>query len=255
MLVNLLLGLIFCMSIVLTDCHTIFNICDMLDTKIILKPETLRSQVENFIRQEIITGRFKAGQKLIERELCEMLNISRAPLREALRKLEAEKLIVNIPHRGPTVRTISFAEAKEIYALRSLLEGHAAHEFARLATDQEVSELQIAARTLREGGELNSQEKVIASKAHFYEILLGGAGNSLVREILDSLLIQVNLLRSISLMHPDRLLKSLDEIDELVACIARRDPVGAQLIAKNHILNAQSAALGFLESQQIHPQH
>jgi len=217
-----------------------------------LKPETLRSQVENFIRQEIVTGRFKAGQKLVERELCEMLNISRAPLREAIRKLEAEKLIVNTPHRGPTVRIIGMAEAKEIYALRGLLESHAAHEFARLATDQEIEELQIAAKALRQGGESNSREQVIASKARFYEILLGGAGNSLVREILGGLLTQVNLLRSMSLMHPNRLHKSLDEIDELVACIAKRDAAGAHFTAKNHILNAESAALGFLESQQQH---
>ena len=217
-----------------------------------LRPETLRSQVENFIRQEIVTGRFKAGQKLVERELCEMLNISRAPLREALRKLEAEKLIVNTPHRGPTVRIIGMAEAKEIYALRGLLESHSAHEFARLATDQEIEELQIAARALRQGGESNSREQVIASKARFYEILLGGARNSLVREILGSLLTQVNLLRSMSLMHPNRLHKSLDEIDELVACIAKRDPTHAHLTAKNHILNAESAALGFLEAQQHH---
>ncbi len=241
------------MSIVLTDCLTIISILPMLEGKIMLKPETLRSQVENFIRQEIVTGRFKPGQKLVERELCEMLNISRAPLREALRKLEAEKLIVNTPHRGPTVRIIGMAEAKEIYALRGLLESHAAHEFARLATDQEIEELQIAAKALRQGGESNSREQVITSKARFYEILLGGAGNSLVREILGSLLTQVNLLRSMSLMHPNRLHKSLDEIDELVACIAKRDPAGAQFTAKNHILNAESAALGFLESQ--HPQH
>jgi len=247
-----LLILIFCMSIVLTDCHTISSIPIMLERKPMLKPETLRSQVENFIRQEIVTGRFKAGQKLVERELCEMLNISRAPLREALRKLEAEKLIVNTPHRGPTVRAISLEEAREIYALRGLLESHAAHEFARLASDEEIKELQLATKALRQGGEENSRERVIESKARFYEILLGGAGNTLVREILGSLLTQVNLLRSMSLMHPDRLHKSLDEIDLLVQCISRRDAAGAQAVARNHILSAESAALGFLESQQSH---
>ena len=82
--------------------------------------------------------------------------------------------------------------------------------------------------------------------------MIGGAENSLVREILGGLLTQVNLLRSMSLMHPNRLHKSLDEIDELVACIAKRDAAGAHFTAKNHILNAESAALGFLESQQQH---
>ena len=225
----------------------------MLTNMTMLKPETLRSQVENFIRQEIVAGRFKAGQKLVERELCEMLNISRAPLREALRKLEAEKLIVNIPHRGPTVRLIGLAEAKDIYALRGLLESHAAYEFARLATDEEIAELVSSAKALRQGGESNSKEQVIASKARFYEILLGGSGNNLVKEVLGSLLTQVSLLRSMSLMHPDRLHKSLDEIDALVECITKRDAEGAQRIAKNHILNAERAALTFLEDQNNTP--
>jgi DNA-binding GntR family transcriptional regulator len=62
--------------------------------------------------------------------------------------------------------------------------------------------------------------------------LIGGAENSLVREILGSLLTQVNLLRSMSLMHPNRLHKNLDEIDELLTYIGKRDPAGAHLTAK-----------------------
>ena len=218
----------------------------------LMKPETLRSQVENFMREAIMKGQFKAGEKLVERELCEMMGVSRASLREALRKLEAEKLIVNIPHRGPMVSTISLEEAKEIYAFRGLLESYAAHEFARLASDENIEKLSSTVKRLREAAQANSRETVIKVKSEFYEILLDGCANHLVKETLGGLLTRVNLLRSTSLMLADRLPKSLDEIDALVECIRKRDAAGAQVVARNHILNAERAAIGVLQQQNNH---
>ena len=79
-----------------------------------VKAETLRAQVENQLRQAIVGGLLRPGQKLVERELCEKLGVSRPSLREALRRLEAEKLIVNVPHRGPEVASMTLAQAREI---------------------------------------------------------------------------------------------------------------------------------------------
>ncbi|MGB7480377.1 MAG: GntR family transcriptional regulator, partial [Burkholderiaceae bacterium] len=73
------------------------------------KPESLRSHVENFLRDAIMNGRFQPGERLRERELCELLDVSRPSLREALRRLEAEKLIKTVLHRGPVVAAIDAA--------------------------------------------------------------------------------------------------------------------------------------------------
>lgn len=229
----------------------------MSTTLKLVKPETLRSQVENHLRQAIVTGQLKAGEKLVERELCEMLGVSRPSLREALRKLEAEKLIVNVPHRGPEVASITLDEARDLYALRRLLESYAAHEFARLASPEEIKNLGKVVKRLRDAGKKNSREGVLQAKAEFYSILLGGCGNSLVHEILGGLLSRVSLLRSTSLMLPDRLPRSLQEIDTLLECIQNRDAKGAQEISHKHVLNAEQAALGVFEqqlsSQKIQP--
>lgn len=221
----------------------------MSKTLELVKPETLRAQVENYLRQAIVSGKLKAGEKLVERELCEMMGVSRPSLREALRKLEAEKLIVNVPHRGPEVASITLDEARDIYALRRLLEGYAAHEFTRLASAEEVSKLEKAVVRLGQAGRKNSREGVLEAKAEFYSILLGGSGNLLVSEILGGLLSRVSLLRSTSLMLPDRLPKSLEEIGALLECIQNRDAKGAQKIAQKHVLNAELAALGVFEQQ------
>jgi DNA-binding GntR family transcriptional regulator len=211
--------------------------------------ETLRARVENHLRQAILGGQLKPGEKLIERELCEMMGVSRPSLREALRKLEAEKLIINVPNRGPEVVSITLSEARDIYGLRRVLESYAAHEFARLASAEEIATLGKAVKRLRTAGNKKSRDGVLKAKAEFYNTLLGGCGNSLVREVLDGLLSRVSLLRSTSLMLPDRLPKSLDEIDDLLDCIKRRDSKGAQEISRQHVLSAESAALSVFEQQ------
>jgi DNA-binding GntR family transcriptional regulator len=216
----------------------------------LVKPETLRAQVENNLRQAITSGQLRPGQKLIERELCEQLGVSRPSLREALRRLEAERLIVIVPHRGPEVAALTLQEAQDLYALRRLLESFAAHEFARTASDAQIKTLAKVVKRLREAGRRNNGAGVLDAKAEFYRVLLAGCGNALVSDILGGLLARVSLLRATSLMLPDRLPRSLDEIDALLVCIQQRDAKGAEKISRQHVLNAEQAALGVFRQQQ-----
>src|SRR5215217_6967550 len=89
---------------------------------------TVRAIVEQKIRDAIMLGTFKPGQRLVERELCELIGVSRPSIREALRRLEADGLINNVPNRGPAVNSISTEEAQQLYAARALLEGYLARE-------------------------------------------------------------------------------------------------------------------------------
>ena len=71
------------------------------------KPQSLREYVEAYLKQAIVGGKYKPGDRLIEREICELLGVSRPPVREALRQLEADKLITHELHRGPVVASVS----------------------------------------------------------------------------------------------------------------------------------------------------
>jgi DNA-binding GntR family transcriptional regulator len=209
----------------------------------LVRPETLRHQVENVLRQAIMSGRFAPGARLIERELCESLGVSRTSVREALRKLEAEKLVRSVPHKGPIVAVISKQEASELYALRGLLEGFAAHEFAKIASDAAIAQFGEAAKELRVQATAQDQAGVLKAKTALYEVLLDNCGNALVKEILNSLYSRVNLLRATSLMHPDRLPSSLREIDKLYKALKARDADEAQELARLHVANAEKAAM------------
>lgn len=217
------------------------------------KPSSLRSQVENFLREAIMSGRFKPGERLRERELCEMLEISRPSLREALRILEAEKLIKTIMHRGPVVTAITIDEARELYAVRALLESHAVHEFTRLADDVAVVQLGKAVNQLHVAGLSADRKQLLAAKAEFYDVILNGCGNQLIKEMLLALLSRVNLLRATSFSRHDRLAESLAEIDQLFVLIQGRDADGAREAARLHIVNAEKAALAVLSQKTSSP--
>jgi DNA-binding GntR family transcriptional regulator len=216
----------------------------------LVRPETLRHQVEHALRQAIVSGRYAPGARLIERELCETLGVSRTSVREALRRLEAEKLVSSVPHKGPIVAVMSKQEATELYAIRGLLEGFAAGEFARLADAAAIARFGDMAKVLRARALAGDQAGVLSAKTGLYDVLLDNCGNALVKEILTSLYSRVNLLRATSLMHPDRLPSSLREIDKLFKAIKARDPAAAQAAARLHVANAEKAAMRMLEEAE-----
>lgn len=215
-----------------------------------LQADSLRRQIENAVRQAITSGRYQPGARLIERELCEELGVSRTSLREALRKLEAEKLVEIVPHKGPVVAVISLREAQELYALRGVLEGFAAREFALHGSDEAIEKFSEGAELLRKYALSGDTAKVLEAKGSLYSIMLGNCGNDLVREVLQSLFSRINMLRATSLMHPNRISQSLTEIDELAAALKRRDADEAARIASLHVQNACVVALKLLEEQR-----
>src|ERR1700712_4469831 len=152
----------------------------------LVRPETLRHQVENVIRQASMWAHFAPGARLIERELCETLGVSRTSVREALRRLEAEKLVRSVPHKGPMVAVMSKQEAKELYAIRGLLEGFAAGEFTRIADEAAIAQFGEKAKALRARALAGDQAGVLNAKTELYDVLLDNCGNGLVKEILTS---------------------------------------------------------------------
>ncbi len=215
-----------------------------------LQPDTLRRQIEKAVRDAITSGRYPPGARLVERELCEELGVSRTSLREALRKLEAEKLVEIVPHKGPVVAIISIEEARELYALRGVLEGFAAREFATNGSEAAIEEFAEGAKQLRREALSGDTAKVLEAKSSLYNIMLGNCGNHLVREVLQSLFSRINILRATSLMHPNRIEASLNEIDALATALAARDASEAERIASLHVANACVVAIQLLAQER-----
>ncbi|MBI5128645.1 MAG: GntR family transcriptional regulator [Rhodopseudomonas palustris] len=216
------------------------------DLNVSRESTSLRLLVENRLRSAIGSGVFKPGQRLIERELCEQTGVGRTSIREALRQLEAEGLVTTIPHRGPIVSTITAEEAAQLYDLRALLEGYAGRECARRRDPVIIGRLR---KQFEQMGAVAGQEDrsdLLAAKTEFYAALLEGCGNVFVERFLKMLLNRVTVLRMTSMTQPNRIGRSLAEIETILLAIESGDEDGAEQACVQHIKNAAAIALDAL---------
>ena len=218
------------------------------DLEILRLAAPLRREIEARLRSAITQGRFRTGERLIERELCEMLGVSRPSLREALRQLEAEQLVTLVPNRGPTVSEVSIEEAREIYEVRATLEGLAARLFVRRAGDADIGALRKALQELQKAAGGQSSELLLDLKNNFYDVLLRGCGNNAVRRILGQMHNRIRLLRATTLAG--RTKAALAEITAIVKAIERRDEDAACAASMAHIERAGEWAIGSLKNRQ-----
>ena len=215
---------------------------------------TVRSMVTQKLREAIMSGTLKPGQRLVERELCEMTGVSRPSIREALRLLEADGLVNTVPHRGPVVSTISLEEAKQLYAARAVLEGFAGRECARLHDPAVVRRIGDALTRLKAAAaksDFKSEFKsdftaTLEAKTEFYAALIGGCQNAFIERMLKPLHDRITLLRITSMSQPKRINKSLREVTAIWRAIQNGDPDLAERCCVDHVRSAAEAALSMI---------
>jgi len=215
---------------------------------------SLRHQVQDALRNEIISGRFKPGDRLVEQQLYTALDVSRTSLREALRQLEAEGLVEQVPHRGAYVASVNAKDAIQIYDVRGALEVLAVRNFVRYASDEAIAELAAVfdefvqqSHTARHGTVL------LDIKQRFYHVLLDIEQSAVVGGMLEQLNNRVSLLRALSLGREGRMVHTLAELKEIVRLVQLRDEAGACAAALLHVENASQNVLELLEQGNSTP--
>lgn len=226
------------------------RVAELKSMRIVSESSPTRRLVIQRITDAIVEGRFQPGDRLVERELCDLLGVSRAPVREALRELESEGLIENIPNKGPIVARISRKQAESIYEVRAVMEGLAARLFATRASEAQIFQLEEAVEAIGMVYGDFSAERVLAAKNRFYQVLLEGADNEVAAQALRSIHVRVSQLRVFSLQQPLRADESLLELRRLIACVKARDGIGAQRECIQHVMNAATAAIAVMTTRE-----
>ena len=210
---------------------------------------TVRENAEGHLREAIVEGRLAPGERLVERELCEALGISRPSLREALRGLASEGLVQMVAHRGPMVALITRDQAAEIFTVREALEGMAARLLAARRDPAAIAQMRDALRTLqRIAAGRRPRAELLATKAVFYDALFRGCGNHTLARLMHQLLARISLLRRTSFSQPNRLPHSIAELIAIVEAIDAGDEEGAEQAARVHVRRARAAALELLDA-------
>ena len=210
---------------------------------------TLRQQVLEALRNAILDFQFKPGDRLVERELCQMTGVSRTSVREALRHLESEGLVENVANRGPTVATLTVEDARQIYEVRSALEALAGALFAERASEAQRQALVAATRKLEDAFASGDRRRIRQQTSRYYDVLLEGSGNRFVADTIRGLQARVMFLRSTSMSHPGRAPSSLAEMQRITKAIAKRDAKAARKACRAHVEAARDAALAMLEGK------
>lgn len=211
----------------------------------------LRDQVSSLLRKAIVERELRPGQRLVERELTDRLQVSRATIRESLRELEAEGLVTVIPQRGAVVASISLREAEDIYEARAAIESLIVRRFTERAGDGDVGKLASTLEPLRAAIDASRPVgELLACKDQFYAALLAGADSTVLATLLSSLQARVSLLRATSLTRAGRPAEMLAELQALVRAISARDADEAARLCAEHVRNAGGAGLGELAREE-----
>lgn len=203
---------------------------------------TIIEQAVGKLRNAIMQGELRPGQKLVEAELCRTLDISRASLREALRALETERLIDLVPNRGPSVARLSYDDVDAIHEVWALLTGEAVADFTRMAKPKDLTELRDAMNALSKSIENNMPLEQLAATNAFFMQIMRKCGNSVLAEVVISLVSRVNFLRAQALLHQGWGVVYAQEIQDILNAICERNPDAARVAARKHIASACAAA-------------
>ncbi|HOJ46245.1 MAG TPA: GntR family transcriptional regulator [Bacillota bacterium] len=205
--------------------------------------QPLRELVFEAIREAIINGTLRPGERLMEEALAEELGVSRTPVREAIRKLELEKLVIMVPRKGAYVADLTKSDVKEVFEIRRALEGLAAQLAALRATDEQLEKLERYLVRIGEAIDREDIEQTIEIDEMFHDVLYKAAGNDRLEEMINNLREHIQRYRSTSLAHPGRMKQAFVEHRKRVEAIGKRDSKLAKKLAEEHIANAESSLM------------
>jgi DNA-binding GntR family transcriptional regulator len=208
------------------------------------QPSTsLRSRIILSLRRAIETGVLEPGARLVERDLCEQLQVSRTSLREALGELQAEGILTYSPTRRLSVSVISRTDAENAYRIRAAMEALVVEQFIEKASDAELAALVQDSKQLKNAYRSGDVEQMLVAKRVFYDRICSGAQNPMAFDIINRLILRTSGLRRRSLMRKQRQQESVKEIDILIEAIRRRDVKSAREAAMHNVAHSASSAL------------
>ena len=215
-----------------------------------LVPNSLHDEVAATLREQIFGGMLAPGSFVDEAALCASLDISRTPLREALKVLTAEGLLRHEPRRGCFVNEVSERDLDEIFPVIALLEGRCAYEAARNASDAELQELDALHDKLVRHAKAQRINDYYATNFLIHEAIIQLADNRWLAQSIGDLRKILKLARLQQLHAPGRLAQSLSEHLAVFAALKARDSEGADAAMRTHLTRQREALREVARQQQ-----
>ena len=213
-------------------------------------PNSLHDEVASRLREQIFAGTLPPGSFLDEAALCERLEISRTPLREALKVLVAEGLLRHEPRRGCFVAEVTESDLDEIFPVIALLEGRAAHEATRKAVAADIAALELLHERLQQCAADGLVTDYYEANYAIHEAFITLADNRWLAQVIGDLRKILRLARHQTLHVPGRLQQSLAEHLAVFAALKARDCDAAEEAMRTHLLRQRDALRDVARNQQ-----
>lgn len=201
---------------------------------------SLRGRVFAKLREDILSGVYKENDELREIVLGEELGVSRTPVREALRQLELEGLVKIIPNKGAYVTGISPKDVKDIYKIRSMLEGLCVRWATEHITEEQMTELEeviLLSEFYMKKKPEERAEQISSLDGKFHQILYEASDSRILEHVLSDFHKYVKMARTISVGSKERAEKSIEEHKEILEAIRKRDAVLAERLSNQHVMH------------------
>ena len=200
----------------------------------------LRDVVFNTLRQAILKGELAPGERLMEIQLAEKLGVSRTPIREAIRKLELEGLVLMIPRKGAQVAEITEKDLKDVLEVRIGLEELAVKFVCQRIDDRQLRELQEASRKFAEAVQSEDLTKLAEADVNFHDLIYKATGNERLVQLLNNIREQMYRYRVEYLKDEEVRSSLVEEHNRLWKALKERDAEQAARITQEHIERQQA---------------
>lgn len=207
----------------------------------------LRDVVFNTLRQGILRGELKPGERLMEIHLADQLGVSRTPIREAIRMLELEGLVIMMPRKGAMVASISKEDLKDFLEVRKALDRLAVSLACERITPEGLVSLKASALNFKDVTKTLDSTKIAEADVAFHDEIHKASGNKRLSVMVNNLAERIYRYRFEYIKESYDCVQLIEEHDEIVKCIEKGDKKGAVVAIDRHIDNQESSIIKQLE--------
>ncbi|MFC4768205.1 GntR family transcriptional regulator [Effusibacillus consociatus] len=211
----------------------------------------IRDKVYQYLKSQIVNGHYKAGDRLVERELAEKLGISRTPIREALFKLESQGLVMTVPRKGVVVTQISQEEIEEIFTILASLEVLAVRLAATKMDPQTATEFDEIIQKIDQFLVDDLVEEIAQFHIEINEQIYKAAKSQRLYEMLSGLLDYIRAFAHLGHIMPGRMEQATREHRNIMEAVRNQEVELAENLTKIHIENSRKAYIRAIQGKEV----
>lgn len=209
----------------------------------------LQDLVFNTLRSAILTGKLIPGERLMEEKLSNSLKVSRTPVREAIRRLESEGLVVRVKGHGSRVSRMTSKSLENVLEVRRKLDELSVELSCERITDEDLEKLYLSLLEFEKATSEADTETIAKADVRFHDIILKSTGNMYLAQVMDNLAEQIYRYRFVYLKDETKHEKLIDEHRKIYEAISERNVDKAKEVSRTHIDNQEKSILEYINKE------